>query len=127
MKALVSTIDIRPHFVKTFLADEIQEINRKYTDEHVCKDFAEAIRNAATERGIRCGYVVISFEKSNIAHAIVAFQTDYGLKFFEPQTGNEEYVIIRRCYSTQLEGVPNDNIISKIEIIWNDGTTTIID
>ena len=83
---------------------------------------------SGVERGlcnrIRCGYVIISFQDSYIGHAIVAFQTDYGLKFFEPQNGNEEEVAIGRCYSAQLEGVSREDIISEIEIKWNDATTT---
>lgn len=113
--------------VKMFLAEEIHIINRKYEEGHVCADFAKEVCDAATERSIRCGYVVISFQESKIAHAIVAFQTDYGLKFFESQSGNEEEAIVGQCYSTQLEGVPKDNIVAKIEITWNDGTTTTID
>jgi hypothetical protein len=113
--------------VKMFLADVIYIINSKYEEGHVCANFAQEVCDAATERGIRCGYVVMSFKMSKIAHAIVAFQTDYGLKFFEPQNGNEEDVKVGRLYSTILEGIPNDDIITKIEITWNDGTTTIID
>lgn len=113
--------------VKMFLADVIYIINGKYEEGHVCADFAQEVCDVATERGIRCGYTVISFKGSNIAHAIVAFQTDYGLKFFEPQNGNEEEIKVGQCYSVQLEGVPIDNIITKIEITWNDGTLTTID
>lgn len=113
--------------VKMFLANVIHIINRKYEEGHVCANFAQEVYDAATEKGIRCGYVVISFENSNVGHAIVSFQTDYGLKFFEPQNGNEEEVIVGLCYSTQLEGIPKCNIVTKIEITWNDGTTTIID
>lgn len=113
--------------VKMFLADVIYIINRKYEEGHVCSDFAREVFDAATERTIRCGYVVISFKDNTVAHAIVAFQTDYGLKFFEPQSGNDEEVIVGRSYSSHLEGVPEDDIVNKIEITWNDGTVTIID
>jgi hypothetical protein len=113
--------------VKAFLADVIYIINRKYEEGHVCADFAQEVCDAATEQGIRCGYVVISFVNADVAHAIVAFQTDYGLKYFEPQSGNEEEVKIGRRYSAQLEGVPSDGIISKVQITWNDGTVTTIE
>jgi len=110
--------------VKMFLADVIHIINRKYEEGHVCADFAQEVYDAAaTEQGIRCGYVVISFQNSHVGHAIVVFQTDYGLKFFEPQNGNEEEVAIGRCYSAQLEGIPREDIINEIEIRWNDVTT----
>lgn len=112
---------------KMFLADVIYIINRRYETGHVCADFAKEVRGAATQKGIRCGYTVISFKDSNIAHAIVAFQTDYGLKFFEPQNGNEMDVRVGYRYSAQLEGVPEENIINEIKIWWNDRTLTIID
>jgi len=113
--------------VKMFLAEVIYIINRKYEEGHVCADFAKEVCNAATERGIKCGYVVISFKNTNIAHAIVAFKTDYGLKFFEPQNANEEDVKVGRVYSARLDGVPQDNIVTKIEITWNDGGITTIE
>ena len=113
--------------VKMFLADLIHKVNMPYDyDEHNCAHFAEEIRDAATERGIRCGYVIISFRNSEIGHAIVAFETDYGLKFFEPQSGDEEDVVVGRCYLARAEGTQEDNVISKIEITWNDGTSTRI-
>lgn len=113
--------------VKMFLADVIQLINKKYTDNHVCADFAQEVYDAATEREIRCGYVIIYFAETDIAHAIVAFETDYGLKYFEPQSADEEDVTVGRRYSTRLKGIPEDNIITKIEITWNDGGKTVFD
>ncbi|MDD5702199.1 MAG: hypothetical protein PHU23_09145 [Dehalococcoidales bacterium] len=113
--------------VKMFLAD-IRSWRRQYReDEYVCADFAQEVYDAATERSIRCGYVIISFVNSDVGHAIVAFETDYGLKFFEPQDGNEEDVIIGHRYSGQIKGTPEDNVIREIEITWNDGKTTRID
>jgi hypothetical protein len=113
--------------VKMFLAD-IRSWMRQYQEgEYVCADFTREVFDAATERGIRCGYVVISFKNSDVGHAIIAFETDYGLKFFEPQSANEEDVIIGRRYSAQAEGTSEDRIISQVEITWNDGTDTIID
>jgi hypothetical protein len=112
--------------VKMFLADVIYIVNRKYEEGHVCSDFSQEVCEAATERSIRCGYVVIYFKQSNIAHAIVAFQTDYGLKFFEPQNANEVEVIIGHRYFTQVKGTSEENIISKVEITWNDGAITEI-
>ncbi|MDP2729382.1 MAG: hypothetical protein Q8O55_02725 [Dehalococcoidales bacterium] len=114
--------------VKMFLAEEIHKINMPYDqDERNCAHFSKEIQDAASIRGIRCGYVVISFEHSDIGHAIIAFETDYGLRFFEPQSGNEEDVIVGRCYSAQTEGIADDNIISRVEIMWNDGIKVVID
>jgi len=112
--------------VKMLLADT-RSWRRQYREgEYVCTDFAQEVYDAATKRGIRCGYVVISFVSSEVGHAIVAFETDYGLKFFEPQDGNEEDVIVGRHYSGQIKGTPGDNVIRDIEITWNDGRTTRI-
>ena len=113
--------------VKMFLAD-IRSWRRQYREgEYVCADFAREVYDAATKRGIRCGYVVISFAHSNVGHAIVAFETDYGLRFFEPQNGNEEDVVVGRPYLTQAEGIESPDTIRLIEVSWNDGTNTRID
>ncbi len=112
--------------VKMLLAD-IRSWRHQYREgEYVCADFAQEVYDAATKKGIRCGYVVISFVSTDVGHAIVAFETDHGLKFFEPQDGNEEDVIIGRCYSGQIRGTPEDNIIREVEITWNDGKITRI-
>jgi hypothetical protein len=114
--------------VKTFLAD-IPHITKGYydLDRNNCFKFSKDVQDAATKYGIRCGLVIISFHRSLTGHAVVAFETDYGLKFFEPQSANEEDVIVGRCYSTNLVGIQDDDIIIKIEISWNDGTHTIIE
>ena len=113
--------------VKMFLAD-IRPWVRQYREgEYVCSDFAQEVCNAAKEREMRCGYVTISFEKSVIGHAIVAFETDYGLIFVEPQDGEQIYLSINKPYPTRLKGVPEDDNIILIEISWNDGTSTRID
>ena len=114
--------------VKMLLADFNHKMNAPYKpDEHICADFALDIQLAASTQGIRCGYVAIAFKDSEIGHAIVAFETDYGLKFFEPQNGNEEDVMVGHCYSATAEGISENNIISRVEIRWNDGTRTQID
>ena len=108
---------------KMFLADFIYITNMPYDyDRHNCTHFAEEIQLAASKKGIRCGYAVLAFEDSEVGHAIIAFETDYGLKFFEPQNGNEEEVKIGRRYSAVAEGLSESRIVSKLEIRWNDGT-----
>nr|WP_320161114.1 hypothetical protein [uncultured Methanoregula sp.] len=111
--------------VKMFLADQIYCINKKYEKEkHECRHFAKEVQEAASHYGIRCGYVVINFKDSPVGHAIVAFETDYGLKFFEPQNAEEQDVIIGHCYAAASSGFSEDNVISHVEIFWNDGTCT---
>lgn len=113
--------------VKMFLAD-VRPWKQKYREEeYVCADFAKEVYDAATEREIRCGYVTVSFERTDIAHAIVAFETDYGLRFFEPQSGEEESVRVGRPYPVVMQGVPSHTIVRIIKIKWNDGTSTVID
>lgn len=128
---LVKTLKVRNPLlldVKMFLA-EIPYIIKGYydLDENNCYNFAKDVQDAATKRGIRCGLVTINFHRSLIGHAIVAFETDYGLKFFEPQSANEEDVIVGRRYSVSLSEISNDDIIIKIEISWNDGRHTTIE
>jgi hypothetical protein len=113
--------------VKMLLADFSHKINMPYKlDEHNCADFAQDVQIAASTQGIRCGYVPIAFRDSEVGHAIVAFETDHGLKFFEAQNGNEEDVIVGRGYSAIAEGILENNTISRVEIRWNDGTRTQI-
>ena len=76
---------------------------------------------------MRCGYVIISFEKSPIGHAIVAFETDYGLIYVEPQDGEQIYLSLNKPYPAKLKGIPEDDKIISIEISWNDGTSAHID
>ena len=114
--------------VKMFLS-EIPYIIKGYYDlnKNNCLSFSKDVQDAATKRGIRCGLVTMSFQKSLTGHAIVAFETDYGLKFFEPQSANEEDVKIGRRYSSTLSDISDDDIITRIEISWNDETHTIIE
>jgi hypothetical protein len=110
--------------VKMFLAD-IRSWRRQYKEgEYVCADFAQEVYDAATERGIRCGYAVVEFEKSEVGHAIVAFETDYALIFIEPQDGEQVEILINRPYPTHLEGVPERDNVKLIDISWNDGTSS---
>jgi len=113
--------------VKMFLAD-IRPWARQYKEGvYVCSDFTQEVCNAATERGMRCGYVIISFEESPIGHASVAFETDYGLIYIEPQDGEQIYLSLNKPYPAQLKGIPEDDKIISIEISWNDGTSAHID
>lgn len=110
--------------VKMFLADVRSWYHQYIEGKYVCSDFAQEVVNRATGRGIRCGYVIISFEKSPIGHAIVAFKTDYGLIYIEPQNGEEVNVIIGRYYPYIGDGISSYDCIKEIEIKWNDGTVT---
>ena len=111
--------------VKMFLADVTYLTNMPYDRiRHNCSDFSKDVQDAATKRGWRCGYVRFTFQECEIGHAIVCFDTDHGLKFFEPQTADEEDAIIGRRYSGN---VSENGTIDKIEIFWNDDVYTVID
>lgn len=106
--------------VKMFLADvRSWRLGYKFPN-YVCTDFAKVIFDAATVRGMRCGYALVYFEGARTSHAIVAFDTDYGLIYIEPQSGEEEHIIVGRPYPTKLEGVPGDRVVSSVDIMWND-------
>ena len=106
--------------VKMFLADvRSWRFDYKFPN-LVCTDFAKLIFDAATIRGMRCGYALVYFEGTRTSHAIVTFETDYGLIFIEPQSGEQEHIVVGRAYPSRLEGVPHDCFVSSVEIMWND-------
>ena len=86
-----------------------------------CHHFAKEVIDAATQRKVRCGYVTLSFPSSP-GHAVVAFKTDYGLVYFEPQNGDQETIQIGRSYGCAVDGVARDCVVESITIEWNDGT-----
>lgn len=60
-------------------------------DTFYCIHYASLVNNNAESQDIRCGYVVLWFEGSDIGHALVAFNiTDKGMVYIEPQT--DEFV-----------------------------------
>jgi hypothetical protein len=106
--------------VKTFLADCRSWRNKYVRGLYMCGDFANEVWNAATQRKIRCGYVIVSFTAIDVGHALIAFETDYGIQYFEPQTGEEERITVGGAYPTALQGLPQNAIVSDVRIIWND-------
>ena len=64
--------------------------------------------------------------KGLISGGIFAFNPD-ALKYFPDKGSLEEDVIVKRPYFTESQGVPDVNVISKIQITWNDGKITVID
>jgi hypothetical protein len=106
--------------VKMFLAEIRPWIHQYIEREYVCIDFAREVVKKATEQRMRCGLVLISFEKSTTGHAIIAFETDYGIIFFEPQTGDQIEIEAGKYYPIAQEGISKNDFIKKIDIIWND-------
>lgn len=106
--------------VKMFLAEvRSWKYDYKFPD-YICTNFALEVFYKATLNGMRCGYTVVTFEESQLAHALVAFDTDYGLIYIEPQSGSQERVAVGRPYPIQMEGVPKESLVSGIQIAWND-------
>lgn len=110
--------------VKMFLA-QVRSWRQQYRyPEYVCADFAQEVYNAATEKGIRCGYAVLGFVGTETGHAIVAFETDHGLVFIEPQDGEQVDISLNRPYTTGTDGVAEHAVVRCVDIRWNDGSFT---
>lgn len=106
--------------VKAFLAD-VRGWQRDYIPgSYMCAEFATYVCQEAANRGIRCGFVIVSFDGVDVGHAMVAFDTDYGLQYFEPQTGEEERIVVGFPYRAAASGIPPETPVSSVSIIWND-------
>jgi len=54
-------------------------------NQYECRHFATEVDNNAEAEGLRCGFVLLCFDRGQ--HAVVAFDTtDRGLVYIEPQT-----------------------------------------
>ncbi|MCK4402499.1 MAG: hypothetical protein KAV98_01840 [Dehalococcoidia bacterium] len=70
---------------KMFLSEVRSRAQKYHLPHYVCTDLAKVVFDAATVRGIRCGYVTVHFG-NGVAHALIVFDTGYGLIYFESQT-----------------------------------------
>jgi hypothetical protein len=104
--------------VKMLLAEMRVWINQYDLDNYNCVDFSKEIISRMVNREIRCGFVEIHFNEGN-GHAIVAFETDHGLVFIEPQSGEQVDVIVGKHYYGNSQGVSDNPIITDYEITWN--------
>lgn len=107
--------------VKMFLANFTWIRRREYREPYsVCTHFTMETIIAATRNEIRCAAALISFLDSR-SHAIVAFETDYGLIYIEPQSGNREYIEVGKQYPSKLAEVNDEaRTVSGIRLLWND-------
>ena len=81
-----------------FIASD-QTDKREHNDDFVCLDFAATVKNSAFNSGFRCYVVLVSYESSNVGHAVVAFDTtDNGRIFIEPQNDKIMNVEIGKTY-----------------------------
>lgn len=107
--------------VKMFLAELPWIRHQQYQYPFkVCTHFTKDVFDAATNRGMRCACALVIFEGVSISHAIVAFQTDHGLIYIEPQSGEQEAIVIGKPYPTPLERIPVGCIVNGVEQLWND-------
>jgi len=105
-------------YAKMFLA-EIRSWRKSYIAPNwVCTHFAKEIFDAATSRGIRCGYTIITFTNQQ-SHALITFDTDYGLIYFEPQSGEQTEVAVGKPYRG-VEDILTETFIAAIQTVWND-------
>lgn len=110
--------------VKMFLAEFPWIRHQQYQYPlKVCTHFTKDIFDKATAIGMRCACALVSFENTNIQHAIVAFETDHGLIYIEPQTGEQENIVVGKPYPTMLASVPSDSFVSSVKDWWNDDMT----
>jgi len=102
------------------LLSEVRSWCRQYKFPHyVCTDFAKVVFDFMTLKEVRCGYTTVEFS-NGMSHAIVAFNTDYGLVYVEPQSGDVEYSLrVGNRYPYTLEGIPKDATVAGINIRWN--------
>jgi len=82
------TIELKnPTFqeLKEFILKDTTSRNRFVLNTYECRHFATEVDNSAEAAGLRCGFVLLCFERGQ--HAVVAFETtDRGVIYIEPQT-----------------------------------------
>jgi hypothetical protein len=71
--------------VEYFLARDTTSLNEYNKYSYVCSDFAEDLVKNAESAGFKAESIVILFTHE-IGHVIVAFYTDEGIIYVEPQT-----------------------------------------
>lgn len=71
--------------LRDFIIKDTTSRNDFVLNKYECRHFATEVCNNAEAEGLRCGFVLLGFERGQ--HAVVAFETtDRGLVFIEPQT-----------------------------------------
>ena len=71
--------------LRDFIIKDPTSRNDFVLNQYECRHFATDVDNNAEADGLRCGFVLLCFERGQ--HAVVAFDTtDRGLVYIEPQT-----------------------------------------
>lgn len=74
-----------------------------------CINFSISLIANATLQGLRCGFVILDFDQ--ISHAVVAFHTDRGMIYIDPQCDIAVHFEIGKTY-------PNYGKLKTINVIW---------
>jgi len=71
--------------VKDFVIEDTTSRNKFILNQYECRHFATEVDNNAEAAGIRCGFVLLCYNRGQ--HAVIVFDTtDRGLVYIEPQT-----------------------------------------
>ena len=71
--------------LRDFILRDPSSRNQFVLNQYECRHFATEVDNNAEAEGLRCGFVLLCFDRGQ--HAVVAFDTtDRGLIYIEPQT-----------------------------------------
>jgi len=74
-----------------------------------CINFSISLIANATLQGIRCGFVILDFDQ--IPHAVVAFDTDRGMIYIDPQADTVVHFEIGKTY-------PVYGKLERMTVIW---------
>ncbi len=109
------------YLVVKMLLSEVGSWARAYRfPNYVCTHFSKVVFDKMTVQGVRCAYVIVTFE-NNASHALVAFDTlDRGLIYLEPQNGYEVRVEVGEGIDGSYAGVDARSVVTKIDASWND-------
>ena len=86
----------------------------------ICSHFTKDIFDKATKLDIRCACAIVNFENNPICHSVVAFETDHGLIYIEPQSGTEASIVEKKPYPNQLKEIPDGSTVRIVQLMWND-------
>jgi hypothetical protein len=104
---------------KFLLTDEVGKIAKKnvVNGKYVCTDFSRDIHNFSEKLGIKCGFVVIYYDRGD-GHAMCAFRTtDRGLVFVDFTRGPTFYGL--RSFVWRKSGT-SETMGSGVSIIYKD-------
>lgn len=95
--------------LRDFILRDATSRSQFVLNQYECRHFATEVDNNAEAEGLRCGFVLLCFDRGQ--HAVVAFDTtDSGLVYIEPQTD--------AAIEPKVGGKYQGNEIKEILIAW---------